>query len=120
MFEHGKCIKMGIEPMNLCKNGNWTHEFVDGVNWNNTTGLKFSSECMTKGVNLNSSIVWAWESNQAPTQVWNRKPIQGVWRGLEPRTMLQDWLEAIWMFEFGNRTPDSCVVRQNMGQKYYF
>jgi hypothetical protein len=95
VFEHGKCIKMGIEPMNLCKNGNWTHEFVDGVNWNNTTGLKFSSECMTKGVNLNSSIVWAWESNQAPTQVWNRKPIQGVWRGLEPMSMLQDWLEAI-------------------------
>jgi len=97
---------MGIELMNFVKSENWnlyqcfgkgsrTHEFVDGVNWNNTTGLKFSSECMTKGVDLNSSIVWAWESNQAPTQVWNRKPIQGVWRGLEPMSMLQDWLEAI-------------------------
>jgi hypothetical protein len=24
------------------------------------------------------------------------------------------------MFEFGNRTPDSCVVRQNIGQKKLF
>jgi hypothetical protein len=28
-----KCLKkMGIEPMNLFKNGNRTHEYVDGVN----------------------------------------------------------------------------------------
>ncbi len=105
MFEHGKCIKngnrthdmfekwesnpwicikMGIEPMNLCKNGNRTHEYVDGVNWNNTTGLKFSSGFMTESVNLNYSIVWVWESNQEPTQVWNLKPIPGVQRDLNP------------------------------------
>ena len=43
-----------------------------------TTGLKFSSESVTKDVNLTYPIVWAWESNPGPTQVWNRKPIQGV------------------------------------------
>jgi hypothetical protein len=106
---------MGIEPMNLCKNGNRTHEYVDGVNLNNTTGLKFSSEFMTKGVNLSYSIVWVWESNQEPTQVWNRNPIQDVQRGLEPMTMSQGWLEAIQPFDFENRTHESCFVRQNIG-----
>ena len=43
-----------------------------------TTGLKFSIESVTKDVNLTYPIVWAWESNPGPTQVWNRKPIQGV------------------------------------------
>jgi hypothetical protein len=47
---------------------------------------KLSSESMTKGVNLTYSTVWAWESNQEPTQVWNRNPIHGVQKGLEPMT----------------------------------
>jgi hypothetical protein len=76
-----KCLKMGIEPMKCLQNGNRTHEFVNGVNWNHTTVLQFSNEFMTEGVNPNYSIVWVWESNQEPTQMWNRKPIQGVPKG---------------------------------------
>jgi len=79
--------------MNLCKK--W--ELNPWICWwcelKQTTGLKFSSESVTKGVNLTYPIVWAWESNPEPTQVWNRKPIQGVQRGLEPMTMLQGWLK---------------------------
>jgi hypothetical protein len=33
-------------------------------------------------------------------------------------TIFQGWFKQ--MFEFGNRTPDSCVVRQNIGQKIIF
>ena len=79
--------------MNLCKK--W--ELNPWICWwcelKQTTGLKFSSESVTKDVNLSYPIVWAWESNPGPSQVWNRKPIQGVQRGLEPMTMLQGWLK---------------------------
>jgi hypothetical protein len=37
-----------------------------------------------KGVNLNYTIGWIWESNQEPIQVWNLNPIQGFQKGLEP------------------------------------
>ena len=98
MFKNGNRTHENLEkwesnPWICVKNGNWTHEYVDGVNWNKLLVWNFSSESVTKGVNLTYPIVWAWESNPEPTQVWNRKPIQGVQRGLEPMTMLQGWLK---------------------------
>ncbi len=51
--------------MHLFTNGNRTPDYVEGVNWNYT-------------------IVWVWESNQKPIQVWNRNPIQVFKRDSNP------------------------------------
>ncbi len=67
--------------------GNWFPAFVyywesnpwhvDVVNWNkNHCFLNLAVNLWLKGVNLNYTIGWVWESNQETIQVWNRNPFQ--------------------------------------------
>ncbi len=67
---HNMLVKWESNPW-IFSTGNRTHDYVEGVNWNYT-------------------IVWAWESNQEPIQVWNRNPIQVFKRDSNPWICCKD------------------------------